>query len=285
MKKLKHIFLAFTPILLALSIQYLIVIFAMGISALGKGGWCLLTDTFDLLTILDELTYLWTTNTFNTAVMIVYAAMTIVVFGLWYRVRYEGCFLPDARSTFHPLTFLGIFMLTPGMQYLSTYIVSFTAALFPSWLKSYTELLENAGLNDTLTAGLFLYSVIFAPFSEELIFRGVTLRQARRALPFWAANLLQAFLFGAYHMNMMQGIYAFCLGLILGYICERGGSIYHSLLLHLLFNLWAAALSSHLSIGNSVFAVMFWFVFGAVMTIGGIILFTIGTRKCQKLHK
>lgn len=281
MKRLKHFFLAFVPIILATTIQYFAVFFAMGISGLVKSSLYLCSGTSDFFTVIDDLNNLWTTNQFNAYVMVIYAAMTIVVFGLWYYMRYEGNYLPDVHRTFHPLTFLGIILLVPGMQYMSTYIVNFTAALFPSWLETYMDILENAGLDTTMTLGMFLYSVVFAPLSEELIFRGVTLRQAKRALSFRAANLLQAFLFGVFHMNMIQGIYAFCLGLILGYICEHGGSIYHSILLHMLFNLWAAVISEHISMGDSVFAFMFWFVFAIVMTISGLFTFIAGVRKCN----
>ncbi len=281
MKKVKYFFLAFVPIILATAIQYLMVFFAMGVSALTEAFWYVFSGTSSFYDVMNDLSRLWTTNQFNNCVMIVYAAMAIIIFGLWYYMRCGGCYLPDVHRTFHPLTILGVVMLMPGMQYLSTYIVNFTAALFPSWLETYIDLLESAGLDDTLTVGMFLYSVVFAPLSEELIFRGVTLRQARRALPFWAANLLQAFLFGVYHMNMIQGIYAFCLGLILGYICERGGSIYHSILLHVLFNLWAAVISEHIFMGDSVFAFLFWFVFAVAMTVGGVLVFTMGAKKCS----
>ncbi len=281
MKRFKHFLLAFVPIILATTIQYLAVFFAMGVSGLVKVSWCFGSKTTDFFRVIDDLNDFWMTNQFNAYLMVIYAAMSIVVFGLWYYMRYEGNYLPDVRRTFHPLTVLGIILLVPGMQYLSTYIVNFTAALFPSWLETYMDLLENAGLDDVMTLGMFLYSVVFAPLSEELIFRGVTLRQAKRVLPFWATNLLQAFLFGVFHMNMIQGIYAFCLGLILGYICEHGGSIYHSILLHMLFNLWAAVISEHISMGDSVFAFMFWFVFAIVMTISGLFTFIAGVRKCN----
>ena len=52
-------------------------------------------------------------------------------------------------------------------------------------------------------------------------------------------------------MNMIQGIYAFCLGLVLGYVCNRGGSIYYSLLLHMLFNFWGTVLSGLIPFGDS----------------------------------
>lgn len=281
MKKVGHFFFAFVPIILATAIQYLAVFFGMGISALVEGTWYSFTKTADFYAIFDDLSYLWMTSRFNTYIMIIYAAMSIAVFGLWYYMRYEGNYLPKLRRTFHPLTILGVVMLTPGMQYLSTYIVSFTASLFPKWLEQYVDLMETAGFDDALTLGMFLYSVIFAPLSEELIFRGVTMRQAKKAFPFWAANLMQAALFGVFHMNMIQGIYAFCLGLILGYICERGGSIYHSILLHMLFNFWAAVISQFVTIGDSAFAFLFWLFFAVTMTVCGILVFTLGAKKCS----
>ena len=54
---------------------------------------------------------------------------------------------------------------------------------------------------------LVLYSVLIGPVCEELIFRGLTLKYAKRAMPFWVANFLQALLFGVFHMNMIQDVY------------------------------------------------------------------------------
>lgn len=154
----------------------------------------------------------------------------------------------------------------PGTQYLTTYIMSFVASLFPHWMDAYESLLETAGLDDQISILMVICSVIFAPFCEELVFRGVTMHQAKKCLPFWAANLLQALLFGIFHMNMIQGIYAFCLGLVLGYVCNRGGSIYYSILLHMLFNFWGTVLSGLIPFGDTTFSLIFWFLFGIAMT-------------------
>lgn len=81
--------------------------------------------------------------------------------------------------------------------------------------------METAGLDSDIGLFMFIYAVILGPVCEELVFRGVTMRLVRRALPFWAANLMQAVLFGIFHMNWIQGIYAFVLGLVLGWICEK----------------------------------------------------------------
>lgn len=284
MKKVGQFFFTFLPLLLTIGIQFLIAFFAMGISWLIEQIWYTSTQTADIYCILDDLSYFWTSNRFNTYVMVCYAVINIAVFGLWYYIKYDGCYLPKPRAVFHPLSILGILFLVPGMQYLSTYIVSFTASLFPHWLEVYEEMLETAGLDDRITVGMFLYSVLLGPIAEELIFRGVTMRQAKKCFPFWAANLMQAVLFGIFHMNMIQGIYAFCLGLILGYICEKSGSIYNSILLHMLFNFWGTVISQFLTIGDSLFAFLFWFLFAITMTTVGLVVFTVGTKKCSAIQ-
>ena len=116
----------------------------------------------------------------------------------------------------------------PGTQFAANFIANLTGYIRPDWLQQYNKLFETSGITDT-TFVTVLYSVILAPICEELIFRGITMRCARKALPFALANLMQAALFGLFHLNWIQGIYAFALGIVLGYVCEHGGSIYYSM--------------------------------------------------------
>ena len=257
MKKLKQFLFIFVPLLLVIAIQFLATYFAMGLSLLIESGWYSVTGSAGFLDIVDDAFSLWSSQRFNTGVLLIYNAMSIAVFGLWYYCRYGGNYRPALRQTFHPAAIAGIVMLMPGTQYLTTYIMSFVAALFPHWMDAYESLLETAGLDDQISILMVVCSVIFA------------------------ANLLQALLFGIFHMNMIQGIYAFCLGLVLGYVCNRGGSIYYSILLHMLFNFWGTVLSGLIPFGDTTFSLIFWFLFGIAMTVGGLIVFTSGIRKLQ----
>lgn len=270
---------AFVPPLLVIGIQYLASFFAMGLSLLVENSWYTFSDSADIFTVIDDMENLWMSSTFNTGILLIYNAFSIVVFGLWYYMKYGGNYLPNPRTTFHPAALFGIVMLTPGTQYLTTYIMAFVASLFPQWMDAYEELLETAGMDEHISLLMIICSVLFAPFCEELVFRGVTMKQLLKCLPFWAANLIQAVLFGIFHMNMIQGIYAACLGVILGYVCEKGGSIYYSILLHILFNFWGTVISEYIWIGDSIFSVIFWFLFGIVMTAGGILVFYFGIRQ------
>lgn len=173
---------------------------------------------------------------------------------------------------------VAIVILVPGTQFAANFIANLTGYIRPDWMQQYNELFETSGITDT-TFVTVLYSVILAPICEELIFRGVTMRCARKALPFALANLMQAALFGLFHLNWIQGIYAFALGIVLGYVCERGGSIYYSMGLHLLFNLWGTLSGFFPDPGNSVVVFVVVIVVTIVSLVVGFVLFNKGRRK------
>lgn len=76
------------------------------------------------------------------------------------------------------------------------------------------------------TLPYLLRLVTIDPLAEELCFRGVSLTALeRRGLPFWAANLVQAALFAAFHFNIVQSAYALVCGLVLGGLRQRDGIV------------------------------------------------------------
>jgi membrane protease YdiL (CAAX protease family) len=96
-------------------------------------------------------------------------------------------------------------------------------------------------LNDTIVneGGFLSQFVAFAligPVVEELCFRGIILKRLLKWLPTWAAILIQAALFGAAHLNLFQGLYAFCMGLLFGFLYARFRSIIVSTAAHFAFN-------------------------------------------------
>lgn len=77
-----------------------------------------------------------------------------------------------------------------------------------------------------ITLPYLLRLVAIDPLAEELCFRGVSLTALeRRGLPFWAANLVQAVLFAAFHFNIVQSAYAFVCALVLGGLRQRDGIV------------------------------------------------------------
>ena len=108
-----------------------------------------------------------------------------------------------------------------------------------------------------LIALTYCYVLLIGPISEELIFRGAILDRLYLAFPFWAANLLQALLFGIYHMNLVQGIYAFVLGAVLGLVRVSVGTIFASIGTHIIFNATSYVLQLVFPSGQKISIVIF----------------------------
>lgn len=278
MKKVGYFFASFLPLLITFGVQFLAIFFMLGVAMLflfpvvpGSQG---VSSGFHALyqMLLD--------SDFNGAIMIIYSIVCIVIFGLWYYRSCGGDYLPEPKKTFSGLQFAGVILLVPGAQFLCSYLISFLSLVFPHWLEQYERLMETAGLDESITFILLVYSVLLGPINEELIFRGVTMRLARQALPFWAANILQAILFGILHGNWLQGCYAGALGLLLGFICEKGGSIYYSILLHILFNFWGTVIANLLTgVENTVASAILILAATVVSVAAGLVLFLLGMKK------
>ena len=90
-------------------------------------------------------------------------------------------------------------------------------------------------LNDTPTSlSLILYAGVLGPIMEEIVFRGVALSGLRRYGKVFAI-VTTAILFGFFHSDLNQGIFAVAAGLVFGYIAIE----YHigwAMLLHILNN-------------------------------------------------
>lgn len=90
--------------------------------------------------------------------------------------------------------------------------------------------------NDPRVLVLYGFSVvIIPPLVEEVMFRGVILQSLRRYGDGFAV-LVSAILFGLYHGNFIQMVFAFLSGLALGYAVIRTGSLLPSILIHFINN-------------------------------------------------
>ena len=81
---------------------------------------------------------------------------------------------------------------------------------------------------------MLLYGSLAAPITEEILFRGLV-RENFRTYGKRFGIFASAFLFGAYHGNLIQSPYAFAAGLVLGYTAEVYG-LGWSVLLHVFNN-------------------------------------------------
>ena len=78
---------------------------------------------------------------------------------------------------------------------------------------------------------------ILVPISEELVFRGLLFQRLRERGTFLQAALYSALVFGLMHMNMVQNLYGYILGMMLAYVYEKYGSVKAPILAHMTMNL------------------------------------------------
>jgi membrane protease YdiL (CAAX protease family) len=111
-------------------------------------------------------------------------------------------------------------------------VLAAMGAIIPSvWLQEQMPELPNLMENEfnALLQNRWGYVVIglLAPLSEELVFRGAILRSLLRqsGMPVWGAVALSAVFFALIHFNPAQMPHAFLIGLLLGWMYWRTGSI------------------------------------------------------------
>lgn len=88
---------------------------------------------------------------------------------------------------------------------------------------------------------------ILAPLAEEVVFRGAILRTLLGIMSkknHWVAIMISAAIFGIVHANLAQFINALLMGLLLGWMYYRTGSLVPGILLHWVNNTMAYVLAN-----------------------------------------
>lgn len=235
MNKAGKIIFCFIPFVVSLVIQGVI-------SIIGIVGYVItlfpklnITQETDLSRLTEELMSSINAE-FLLILTIIIDVVIIILFGIWYFKGFSEYREPKWKEAFTVKRVTMIVVLAIGVQFGMSILLGGISSVKPEWFEQYSKLIEMFSIGETWYS--FLLIVIIAPIAEEILFRGVTLRYAKRAaMPFVAANILQAALFGIYHMNIIQGLYAFIFGLFLGLVYEKYRSIYAAILLHMVINL------------------------------------------------
>jgi len=128
----------------------------------------------------------------------------------------------------------------------------------------------------------FMVIVIAAPIVEELCCRGIILNRLLTWTRTWVAVLIQAALFGIMHFNIFQGLYAFAVGVAIGFLYTRFRKLWLCIVAHLAFNLVAFVLivMQQLDIDVHLFAI----ISGIIICIAcGVWLFKLPAAQVKEL--
>lgn len=102
--------------------------------------------------------------------------------------------------------------------------------------------------------GMLLYGLI-SPITEEIVFRGLVFNRMRRHMPRVAAVIASGVLFGAYHGNLVQGLYGGCMGILMAYLYERTHSFFTPCLFHAAANLAVYATAQNGAVQGRLFTI------------------------------
>lgn len=93
-----------------------------------------------------------------------------------------------------------------------------------------------AATNTFETVIQILVLVIIAPIVEEYLFRGYVFTECKKMYSLTASLILNGLLFGLFHMNILQGINAFFLGIVLSLIYYHRANIKDNIIVHMTNN-------------------------------------------------
>lgn len=171
--------------------------------------------------------------------VIVYALAIAIVIGVPWLVARKATTWKDVGL--HRLPTWMDMLLTSGgaLAYLVlTFIFTALAMTFLPFI-DYTQAQQTgfAGISGQLEYILaFVSLVVVAPFAEELLFRGYLFGKLRRHAPVWLAMLITSLLFAAVHFQWNVGIDVFALSLVLCLLRVISGSLWPSIMLHMIKN-------------------------------------------------
>lgn len=105
------------------------------------------------------------------------------------------------------------------------------------------------------SGGIFLELIVvgvFGPVCEELIFRGLMFQRLCGYVKPVIAVLISSLMFGIYHGNIVQGVYAFCLGVVMALCYLRFQTLWAPILIHVVANITSVCITEIAVIGEAL---------------------------------
>lgn len=186
-------------------------------------------------------------------------------------------------TTYNRKAAVSLTMFLAPVMLVSTIIVNLISAVF----QDVVGITFESGLEDMTAGGLFnsiilAFSLAVIPaIVEEFCIRGVVLQPLRRYGDKFAI-VMSAAIFSVLHGNMVQIPYTLVAGIYLGYLCVATGSLWPSIVLHFINNMFSAVqliiLSNYGETASTASVVIMLGVLVAVGIAGGIIFFNMGYK-------
>lgn len=258
---MKYVWYMFLPILVMVGIQYAVII--------GDVAILFFKNLFSTAEVHKDATVEFIMNSdfkqpMNQAYMsLVQYTLYTLVFGIWYYKAFcktpamidnkagkkantantdDAVSFSDFKSGLYYLkdkllSMKAVYLIIAGYsaQLMVDGILTLLEPYFKNQFESYGSMVESVmGANTSWV--MLLAVILLAPIGEELLFRGLIQGYGLKNFAPVLAIGLQGLIFGLYHGNIIQGIYAFFMGVVLGFVAYKLGSILYSIVLHISVN-------------------------------------------------
>lgn len=195
---------------------------------------------------------------------------TLIIFLLIKRIRkkqefnFKLKYKPNIGEYLCALLFLGAHLLI----FANTFGMLIEKIEVSEWvIEAFDEVLMNPFI-------AFISLCVIAPVFEEIIFRGIILEQLSKKYSMATSIIVSGLMFGLIHANLHQGVNAFFIGLILGFIYLKTNSLLLCMFWHFANNFLVFISSMYISESVSDTASGF----SIVQFILGIILLIVSYR-------
>lgn len=139
--------------------------------------------------------------------------------------------------------FYKIIIIAFGVSGFGNVLLSIFLKIFENndYINTTLEALENILNYNSISEYLVLFTsvVIIAPILEEILFRGILFSETKKYLNVAAAIVINGLCFAIYHMNIIQGINTFFMGMVLSYVYYYRRNIKEAIAIHMVNNLIA----------------------------------------------
>lgn len=246
--KIKDILLSFLPLVvmvvceMAITIIDVLIIFIRNIFSV---------ESIGSFTVEEIMTQDFN-QPMNTAYM-TFAQYTvfILIFGIWFlklNKKDNISTMPKVKAFFKNPFMLLLAVAGFMGQIFTDSCMNLLRPMFASTFESYDRMVSKSiGVNSSFV--MIFCVILIAPIAEELLFRGVMLHYQKSGFAI-ATNshrklftviilVLQGILFGVYHGNIIQGVYAFVFAIIMSLVAIETENILSVILLHISINISA----------------------------------------------
>ena len=159
-------------------------------------------------------------------------------------------------------------------QLLPNFLLQHYNLLYRSYMNEVNSLLVNNSRTILEFCTISFCIAIIPAVCEELFFRGYLMQNIKENNSKFFAIIISALLFSIIHLNPISFIYIFILGLYLGHIFYKTGSIIPAMILHFLNN-FIIVLSSNFYYGNEMIITNIPFGIICIVVGGGVMLSSI----------